>query len=938
MTKGAAGTGMMTAIVWLAAALAVLVAEPARGARVPDLVPMPRKYEPTGGTFDLNARPIFIEQGNRQCEIAADEIVRRIKELGGRAGEIRPIGDVTAPGVYVVPVTGAAAGPVVRGLQTRVTADDPGPQGYVLETSGERLLIVGSDNVGALYGAMTLRQMMEPAAGGRVQIAAARVCDRPDYRYRGRMGFHRGLRNWGGKPADYEAGIRWMMHFKINVLSDYQYWLDPRQVSKDQRAFYKRMNDYALERGIYAMRGEDSTYVGCGLDKDRPDFKDWDCIGNAKSGRFYCWSRDTLTRERAERHVDMMKDCGFTMFFLHPIDGGGIEDPELWSHRCARCKARFGDDRWKASAHQFNIWAEVIREKGLNVVFTSPIYPYSAGHASLEDKTEARYARQRRNSVEYWRNLHKVMDPAVIPMIWMGQPDDVKRYRSYFAGRPLCLYAHSIRVLGYFGTWHRQNKTNYTGDTRDIFLLTGGFNGGGLLSMNQLCSCEFAWNTEAAGSELFDGIYYDVERDHTEPKEIIEDWLPRACRATFGREVGDRIAPVYQAAVLPLYIENPGEGIAVANKYRRRAKAGATDPGDTEGGDYVAVAIVDDAARMARQVAATGKAWAALEAAYPYLNTLDPYQRQTFMWFYRRMPLWRLLAKAQHAAKLGAELNKDGQRDAAVAEIQKGLRELEADRAFAARILDQAGKDEDGKSFDALRHRADRIDGKLNLALKSLTTVFRPRPAGASVKVGLYGDYGKGGTKKFLEQFSHVEVSSIGDLSAATLEPFDCVLIFQTRALEESDYFDTLVRYVKEGGRGVLFQHDLCGFGRYPFGERTPFPEVSPYANGRKDLDKVKAVAAHAALPGMKTGDVQTHMYYDHVTPKPGPKGTVIVEDEKGNPVVVVGAAGKGKVIFDGNCNIDHRDKSVALSGFNAVLAQGAVEWFTGVKLVRNGN
>jgi len=927
-------------VLWKTAVLVLvgLIVACVAAATVPDMVPMPKQYEQTGGTYVLSRREIFVEPGNRQCEIAAEELMLRIKELGGVPGEIEPVGPSGGPGIYVLPISNPVAVKLAKALSLKITQDDPGPQGYVIKTTPDRLVILGSDNIGALYGAMTLRQMMEQGQNGRVAIAAASVYDKPDYRYRGRLGFHRGLRFWGGKTEDYHAGIRWMMHFKINLLSDYQYWLDPRQVSKSQRAFYKRMNDYALERGVYAMRGEDSTYVGCKLDKDRPEFKDWDCVGSAqsKSGRYYCWSRDKLTRARAERHVELMKDCGFTVFFLHPIDGGGIVNPEMWSHRCDRCKKRFGDDRWKASAHQFNIWAEVLREKGLDVVFTSPIYPYSAGHVRYENSTDPKHARLRKNSVEYWQNLHKAMDPSVIPMIWMGSPEDVKRYREYFKGRPLCLYAHSIRVLSYFGTWHRQNKSNYTGDPRDIFMLTGGFGGGGLLSLNQLCSCEFAWNTEAPGSELHDGIHYDVEKDHTEPKEIIEDWLPRACRATFGKAVGSRIAPVYQAAVLPLYIENPGEGIAVANKYRRRARAGATDPGQTEGGAYIATAIVDSADRMARQVTATRKAWAALADAYPYIDTLDKYQRETFMWFYRRMPFWHLLAKARHATKLAAELNKAGKRDAAVQAIETGLRELEQDRAFAARILEQAGKKDDWrKTFATLRRRAGGVDKKLELARRSLTVVFKARPVGKTVKVGLYGGYGKGGTKKYLQQFSNVEVSSIGNLSAATLEPLDCVLLFQTRALEERDYFETLASYVKDGGRGVLFQHDLCGFGRYPFGERTPFPEVSPYANGRKDLKKVKAVLAHPALPGMKKGDVLEHMYYDHITPKPGPDATVVVADEKGNPVVVVGTAGKGKVIFDGNCNINHADQSVALTGFNAVLAQGAIEWFTGVKLVR---
>ena len=74
-------------------------------------------------------------------------------------------------------------------------------------------------------------------------------------------------------------------------------------------------------------------------------------------------------------------------------------------------------------------------------------------------------------------------------------------------------------------------------------------------------------------------------------------------------------------------------------------------------------------------------------------------------------------------------------------------------------------------------------------------------------------------------------------------------------------------------------------------------------------------------------------MYYDHITPRVGSKGVVLAADDTGAPVVVAGEAGKGKVVFDGNVNIDNQDKPAVLAGFNAVLARGAVEWFTGIKL-----
>jgi hypothetical protein len=89
----------------------------------------------------------------------------------------------------------------------------------------------------------------------------------------------------------------------------------------------------------------------------------------------------------------------------------------------------------------------------------------------------------------------------------------------------------------------------------------------------------------------------------------------------------------------------------------------------------------------------------------------------------------------------------------------------------------------------------------------------------------------------------------------------------------------------------------------------------------------------HPALPGAAAGDRLEHMYYDHLTLEPGPAASVLAVNEDGDPVVVVGEAGHGKVMFDGNINFTADGQDEPLTGANALLARGAVEWFTGVKL-----
>jgi hypothetical protein len=356
----------------------------------------------------------------------------------------------------------------------------------------------------------------------------------------------------------------------------------------------------------------------------------------------------------------------------------------------------------------------------------------------------------------------------------------------------------------------------------------------------------------------------------------------------------------------------------------------------------IAPAMVDSAARMNVQLQATTTAMQALEQAYAALDTASPYQRKIVMFFYKRMPLWRLIARARHADYLSGELYKQGRKDEALKLLRKAIGEYETDRLMAEEVLQRTKHEPDLTPRGPLDTRSGdvkptltEVRAMLESKLASLEVVLHPRPPGDIIKVGLYLEKAPGAqsTKQFFDQFKNVQADFIDSLAMAVLKDYDCVFILQTRSVNRADYFDNLPRFVSEGGRGVLFQHDMCGFGRYPFGQSTPFPEICPYADGRRDATNLVVQMTHPAMPGLAQGSKTWHMYYDHITPQPGPNGVTLAVDEMGMPVVVAGELGHGKVIFDGNINIDIYNQEAELSGFNAVLIRGAVEWFTGVKL-----
>ena len=916
----------------------------------PDLVPMPKVYRPLGRTFRITGRTFFVAEQNRQCEIAVEELNKRIVGLGGKASAHKAATDPAQPGVYILPVTHPAARRLVRAEGLNVTVHDPGPQGYVIRATPGRVIVIGSDNVGALYGAMTLRQMMT-TRNGAVVIEAANVRDVPDYRYRVGVPYRRRIERQmtAGERDPVKpilAALDWMLRFKINLTSNFAAY--PRRVTDAKRRQIRAINKYGLERGIYAADWDGTNVANTLFDKGA-EFKNWPCVHYTKGGyeKCYCWSRDDLARRKAARRADLMKDCHFKFLFLHPKDGGGITNPEIWSDRCKTCRKRWADDeRWKASIHQYNLWAEVFRKRAPNVVISSPIYPYAASYANRERFPDVTEALWRQNSVDYWRRLNAGLDERIMPMTWASVRGLMDKYRAYWSGRPLCIYAHSFVALGYFGTYHRNCKTNYYGDRGDIFLYTAG----GCLTkskwMNYLCANEFAWNTLAPGNEAFIGMYYNPDIDHTGPKAIMDKWAPRACRAFFGKAVGEKIVPVFTAGVQPYYIMNPGQGIARANKIRRYALA-ATDPDKPpEQADRAKVDvedIVDSPARMAFQVRATTAAMQALDEARAHVDTLDHWQSKLFYYYYRRMPLWRLAARAQLASHRAAELQRQAKYAQSVSVLKTGLARLDEDLIRLRAVLASAKGKPDMSVRPVLHPRnRDTVESPQPAKLKTLleqrlasaSVVLKPRRPGPKVRVAILKGLGAQGTKAFLDTFKNVDAEIVDTLSLALLDRFDCVFILQTKKVDRGDVFHGLRRYVIEGGRGVVFQHDMCGRpGRSAFGAKTPFPEVCSHAPGRKDARKVLAKLAHPVLPGAKPGDAFTHTYYDHLNPKPGPSGKVVVVDEQGDPVVVVGSVGLGKVVFDGNVNLTHNDHDRPLKQINAVLAKGAVEWFTGVEL-----
>lgn len=155
---------------------------------MPGIFPKPQEVQLAEGRFALNEDVALIVP---LPATANDLFLARFltAELSDRYGlrlRTKPAAQLPSSGPFIL--MGAAGNPLVREYCARgrldLSAEKPGPEGYVLEVSERAVMIGGSDERGAFYGLQSLRQMIHPGDGG-AEVRAARIRDWPDKPFRG---------------------------------------------------------------------------------------------------------------------------------------------------------------------------------------------------------------------------------------------------------------------------------------------------------------------------------------------------------------------------------------------------------------------------------------------------------------------------------------------------------------------------------------------------------------------------------------------------------------------------------------------------------------------------------------------------------------------------------------------------------------------------------
>jgi len=552
-------------ILFLAAAFAVFHA----GAR-PALQPFPRECTWGEGVVKAAGKPI-VRDDVRQCEIGASEL-----PLAGASRVYA--GEELADGIYLA-VRGTK---LAEKLTKAFSIDLPQKrQGYALAAEKGCVAVVGHDAIGALYGAMTLRQLM--AEGGTVP--AVRISDWPDYAVRGQMKVWGGLNRYGEistrkaqtlDVAAVKAGLDEMARHKLNIISSlhssFVFPKDPALMAQ-----YREIFAYARERGI---KGNFVIPQAVFTRQFRPgkEYLDgkgkWPCNEHhtAYSDYWYCWSMDEETANAARWWAGYLRNLGATdaCVVIHPRDSCGKtgRDPEEFSRRCAKCRARYADDeRWKATADQLNIFTRVLKAELPELDVGSCVQPYTI-EIMKRLKEDASW---KRDTVEFWSKVHQSLED---PRFYLGGWACRREFREEFSrlapNRPYRFGDIFAANAGVFMTSARRYGTMFDGGDDGRVMVTATINDGKWEPM--LLAGEYMWNAKAPGCKEFDGMtWYDPLKDHTGPAVVMNTHLPAICRTFWGEKIAPAMVEFFSSGVLPVFLSNPGKTIDGWNRIRKNA-------------------------------------------------------------------------------------------------------------------------------------------------------------------------------------------------------------------------------------------------------------------------------------------------------------------------------------------------------------------------------
>ena len=574
-------------------------------AALDDMIPAARQVEMLADTAPVADGIILVPPDTTsKTNIAAAEINSRLQGLGAKALPVHSIPDLDPAnlGPRTVVIIASATGDAstltttekLLGESLKITADDPGPQGYVIrcarrEDGGLTCALVGSDAQGMLYAAVTFRHMLEPGEDG-VVVRPANVRDWPDFKTRNLgVPFEETLRDpWASMHSAAQKGdvdranelavqhvakiqryVDWLLRHKINMMGAHGAWSGGWQGTTSwERGIIRRINEYAKQRGITAVYGDNISIGSYPQDKDNPDFAD--IVMHTSHKRYFCWSRLEYHRKKAAEIAGYMKECGYGALYLHDVDGGGWQNPALWNDRCELCRKTYGDDHAKADAVVFGTYYDALREAIPDAKFLAVIYPYSCPTLNPEsikarlqaqmgdvpgvDETATRIALKHR---DFLKRLNSLVPEDWYICIRESERENVDLMREAWGKHAFYTYFEYTRWRSWqpwFSTTPRMTGTFYYLGYDDI--LFGSIPGWGFRNPLRLYAAETAWNSRGEGYETYTGQAWHDYTQCQSPPELARRWALRTATDLWGAEVAPYTVPLFSLNLATNFIFN----------------------------------------------------------------------------------------------------------------------------------------------------------------------------------------------------------------------------------------------------------------------------------------------------------------------------------------------------------------------------------------------
>jgi len=532
-----------------------------------------------------------------------------------------------------------------------------------IERGGTRtILAAGSDELGALYACVSLRWLIEKGAQGPT-VSPVNMRDWPDFKWRGApsmMFAKNAARNNDDLAPTVHGFIDWCLRRKLNVLRDYHYFR-PGKLPKEPIDWIVDANRYAQERGFLTFE-----YQSTALHDKRAGKPDPGYVKNAaivSHNRHFTWADDAALLKRTSAVAKMCADNGFNILGLHPPDGGGVMDPSQFSKRSAYDREHYSDDqRAEADAHVYNMYYREARKLQPRIRIALTVYPYSPIYQDYEHMKQ-RYPEltpqlYERNVNGYYRRLAKLIPKDVHLFVREGRQDHVKAYRAFWGDRPAthwCDFAGRWHRQPYFTTTFRFIGSSFHDHDDDVMMCMHTRIRPNLV--NYCATAEYTWNVNAPGAEPYVYERTEVLQDAKRPRVMIEEFIPKACRNTWGPEAGPLMAPLFQTGLSAALLCRTASVLDFINRPRRSKEQ--PDQQFT-------------AALAKEQMEAAAASLPGVERALREKPAMHPYALKAVVYYYRRVRLLHVVAQLRYHITHGTDLADADKDAAAMAEVKAG--------------------------------------------------------------------------------------------------------------------------------------------------------------------------------------------------------------------------------------------------------------------------